>query len=101
MDSIDNILCCLHFVAPDQKIIPAVETTPTSYQKMWEKLNAFSDEEIKGIWDSMQYCLRKRYDAHGNLLFDRKAYWDLEKTITLEEWEEAVYSQMGLRRILA
>ena len=91
-DTLDMVLSCLHFASAPEL---------TSYQKMWGKLEAFSDEEIKGIWDAMQYCLRRGYDESGNLLFDRKAYWDLEKTITLEDWEQAVYSQMGLRGISA
>ena len=91
-DTLDMVLSCLHFA-------PAPELT--SYQKMWAKLGAMTDEDIKGIWDAMQFCLRKGYDEKGNILFDRREYWDAEKTITLEDWEQAVYSQMGLRGISA
>ena len=88
-DTLDMVLSCLHFAEP------------TSYAKMWAKIEAFSDEEIKGIWDAMQFCLRRGCDESGNLLFDRRDYWDAEKTITLEDWEEAIYSAMGQRGISA
>ena len=88
-DTLDMILSCLHFAEP------------TSYAKMWAKIEAFSDEEIKGIWDAIQSCLSRGCDEWGNVYFDRKAYWDREQTITLEDWEEAIYSAMGQRGISA
>ena len=88
-DTLDMVLSCLHFAEP------------TSYAKMWAKIEAFSDEEIKGIWDAIQSCLSRGCDEWGNVYFDRKAYWDREQTITLEDWEEAIYSAMGQRGISA
>ena len=94
-DNLDILLSCLHFATP----IPKQDFTP--YERMWVKIDAMSNEDIKSIWDSMQYCLRKGTDSAGRLLFDRSEYWDLGKTITLADWEEAIYSAMGQRGISA
>ena len=94
-DTLDILLSCLHFATP----IPLQELTP--YERMCIKIDAMTDEDIKGIWDAMQFCLKRGCDSAGRLLFDRSEYWDLGKTITLADWEEAIYSAMTQRGIPA